>query len=255
MFHSFPNLSCSGCYYDSQDPTTSHQPSSPSWGVSSLPVTRPMTLLSGFVFTVSVESSRVCLAAPCLQWGWHLNNHDTSPVPHKTALLCYPYHLAQNTGMHWRQEIKREILLSQGQNGVSSSLRESSLTKGKASWFGWVSPEEINIWKRWFLQENTAFLLAQQVHTWLPPCPMAEAGDSAAAGTPVLALATAPAPRDRHWSCWAVVVYSSSPALPGLLFPLITLFRVCFLESLLPGHPLPAPFMCTSASSKMPVLS
>lgn len=40
MLHSFPNPSCSGCYYDSQDPTTSHYPSSPSWGVSSLPMTR-----------------------------------------------------------------------------------------------------------------------------------------------------------------------------------------------------------------------
>lgn len=63
-------------------------------------------------------------------------------TPCKIALKFYPLHLTQNTGMHWRQEIKREILLSQGQKGFSSSLRENSLTKGKASWFGWVSPEQ-----------------------------------------------------------------------------------------------------------------
>lgn len=139
--------------------------------------------------------------------------------------------------MHWRQEIKREILLSQGQKGVSSSLRENSLTKGKASWFGWVSPEQ-RTWERWFLQGNIISLLAQQVHIWPPPCPMAEAGGSAAAVTPGVVLTTAAAPGARNWSCWAAVVYPSCPALLGLLFPLITLFWLFFLESLLP-------FTCT----------
>lgn len=71
-------------------------------------------------------------------------------------------------------------------------LSERSLTKGKASWFGWVSPEQRLVsGKDGFCRETP---VAQQVHMWLPLCPMAEAGGSAAAVAPVVALTTAPAP-------------------------------------------------------------
>lgn len=160
-------------------------------------------------------------------------------IPCKTALLFYPHCLTQNTRTHWRQEIKREILLSQGQKGVSSSLRENGRTKGKVSWFGWVSPEQRLVsGKDGFCRETPE---AQQVHMWLPLCPMAEAGGSAAAVTPVLALTTAPAPgtgtgaAGQQWGIPAPLL-SLDCYFPSSLCSRCSFWRASFLDTLCLHH-------------------
>lgn len=130
-------------------------------------------------------------------------------------------------------------------------LSERIATKGKASQFGGVSPEQrltgvkdSSCRKMSFSCRQSGctsgFLRAaqqrqvapqlQQHQRQLRPC--------------------CSCPGDRHWSCWAVVVHPSLPASPGLPFPLSALFQVFLLERLFPRRPSPAPFMCTFSSSE-----